>query len=84
MVFRAQQSDPNDHLIEYYLALHLASQGRVTEAANHARAALSLHGEHAASLQLLALLQTAQKQFDEAVSLIELDHAEYPDHLHIM
>lgn len=83
-LLKAQQCDPNDHLVEYYLGLHLACSYQVTDATTHARAALSLQPEHAPSLQLLVLLLTAQKQHDEAAQLLELALEEYPDDLNLM
>lgn len=46
--------------------------------------ALSLRAEHIPSLHLLTLLLTAQKQYTEALHLIESILLEYPDNLNIL
>ncbi|KAK7866037.1 hypothetical protein R5R35_008549 [Gryllus longicercus] len=39
---KAQQSDPNDHLSEYYLALQYAQGSQIPEAMCHVKMALNL------------------------------------------
>ncbi|XP_075226691.1 tetratricopeptide repeat domain 7 [Lycorma delicatula] len=80
---KAQQCDPNDHLVEYYLALNLANRAQVSEAISHAKAALKLCPEHAPSLHLMVLLLTAQKQLNEAHSLLESALQDFPDNLNL-
>ena len=83
-IFRAQQCDPNDHLAEYYLAHEHAVNRQMSEAMTHVKIALSLRAEHIPSLHLLALLLTAQKQYAEALRLINSILEEYPDNLNIL
>lgn len=81
---KAQQIDPNDHLIEYYLA-HLHSMNKqMNEAMVHVKIALNLRAEHIPSLNLLILLLTAQKQFAEALQLLTSILEEYPDNLNFL
>lgn len=80
---KAQQNDPNDHLVEYYLALNYASHAQVTEAMSHAKAALKLCPEHASSLHLMVLLLTAQKQLSDAHALLETALQDFPDNLNL-
>ncbi|RZF46936.1 hypothetical protein LSTR_LSTR011767 [Laodelphax striatellus] len=80
---KAQQCDANDHLIEYYVALNAGSRGQVAEAVAHARAALKLCPEHTASLHLLVLLLSAQKQLAEARSLLDSALQDFPDNLNL-
>ncbi|XP_008208439.1 tetratricopeptide repeat protein 7B isoform X1 [Nasonia vitripennis] len=81
---KAQQCDPNDHLAEYYLAHEYAMNRQMAEAMTHVKIALSLRAEHIPSLHLLALLLTAQKQYTEALHLIDSILEEYPDNLNIL
>ncbi|XP_014242615.1 tetratricopeptide repeat protein 7B isoform X2 [Cimex lectularius] len=78
---KAQQLDPNDHLIEYYIGLSHASKGQVSEAVNHVKLALKLCPEHAPSLHLMVLLLTAQKQYSEAYSFLQSALLDFPDSL---
>ncbi|XP_021924008.1 tetratricopeptide repeat protein 7B isoform X2 [Zootermopsis nevadensis] len=80
---KAQQSDPNDHLAEYYLALQFAYGCQVGEAMSHVKMALNLRAEHVPSLYLLILLLSAQKQHAEALQLVEAALEEYPDNLNL-
>ncbi|XP_014219287.1 tetratricopeptide repeat protein 7B [Copidosoma floridanum] len=81
---KAQQCDPNDHLAEYYLAHEYAMNRQMSEAMTHVKIALSLRAEHIPSLHLLALLLTAQKQYTEALNLVNSILEEYPDNLNIL
>lgn len=81
---RAQQTDPNDHLAEYYLALQFAYGCQVGEAMSHLKMALNLRAEHVPSLHLLILLLSAQKQHAEALQLVEAALEEYPDNLNLL
>jgi hypothetical protein len=53
---KAQQTDPSDHLAEYYLAQQFTYGCKVTEAMNHMKRALNICFEHVLSLYLLVLL----------------------------
>ncbi|KAG8183981.1 hypothetical protein JTE90_001514 [Oedothorax gibbosus] len=83
---RASSADPNDHLPEFFMALHYAQARQLNEAVQHVKMALHLRSEHVHSLHLLALLLTAQKQHPEALQLIEAALEEYPndfnEHVH--
>ncbi|XP_022249921.1 tetratricopeptide repeat protein 7B-like isoform X2 [Limulus polyphemus] len=81
---QAQSSDPNDHLPEFYLALHYAQARQLTEAVQHAKMALHLRSEHIGSLHLLVLLLSAQKQYSEALQLVEAALEEYPRNLNLL
>lgn len=81
---RAQQSDPNDHLVEYYLGLGCACRALVAEAVAHTRAALKLCPEHAPSLHLMVLLLSAQKQLTEANALLSSALQDFPDNLGLL
>lgn len=81
---RAQQIDPGDHLAEYHLALCYAHARKIPEAILRIKAALHLRNEHINSLQLLVLLLSAQKQYDEALQLIDAALEEFPDNLNLM
>jgi len=81
---KAQQTDPNDHLAEYYLALQYAYGYQVSEAISHVKMALNLRVEHVPSLHLLVLLLSAQKHDAEALQLVEAALDEYPDNLNLL
>nr|CAD7587033.1 unnamed protein product [Timema genevievae] len=81
---KAQQTDPNDHLAEYYLALQYACIYQITEAVTHVKMALNLRSEHVPSLHLLVLLLSAHKQHGEALQLVEAAIEEYPDNLNLL
>uniref|UniRef100_A0A0K8TA39 Tetratricopeptide repeat protein 7 N-terminal domain-containing protein n=2 Tax=Lygus hesperus TaxID=30085 RepID=A0A0K8TA39_LYGHE len=78
---KAQQVDPNDHLIEYYIAMNCACRGQIFEAMTHIKSALKLCPEHAPSLHLMILLLTAQKQYNEATALLLTSLSDFPDSL---
>ncbi|KAK8402737.1 hypothetical protein O3P69_000821 [Scylla paramamosain] len=81
---RAQQLDPSDHLVEYYLAFHYAQEYHVVEATHHVKQALFLRSEHLHSLHLLILLLSTKKEYEHALELAEAALAEYPENLHLM
>ncbi|KAG1708461.1 Tetratricopeptide repeat protein 7B [Nymphon striatum] len=81
---RAQSLDPNDHLVEFYLAFHYAQARQIPEAIQRVKTALNIYTEHIPSLHLLALLLSAQKQHEQALHLIEVALDEYPDDLNLM
>lgn len=76
---KAQINDPNDHLVEYYLAINCACNGQVNEAVSHVKNSLKLCPEHPSSLHLMLLLLTAQRQFPEAQLLLQTALSDFPD-----
>ena len=81
---KAQQIDPNDHLVEYYLAHEHALNRQMNDAMIHVKIALNLRAEHIPSLNLSVLLLTAQKQYAEALRLINTILEEYPENLNFL
>lgn len=81
---KAVQSDANDHLAEYYLAMQHALNCNIPEAMVHIKQALSLRAEHANSLHLFALLLTASKRSKEALEVVEDAVLEYPDNFSLL
>ncbi|XP_063224947.1 tetratricopeptide repeat protein 7B [Bacillus rossius redtenbacheri] len=81
---KAAQSDANDHLPEYFLALQHAELRQLPEAMGHVKTALNLRAEHVASLHLLVLLLSAQRQHGEALQLVAAALQEYPDNLNLL
>jgi tetratricopeptide (TPR) repeat protein len=81
---RSLSLDKNDHLAYFHLGLQLSLLRRIPEALKYVRKALRRRSDHLHSLHLLALLLSAQKQFDEAYKLIEATLAEYPDNFSLM
>ncbi|XP_069961151.1 tetratricopeptide repeat protein 7B-like isoform X2 [Cherax quadricarinatus] len=81
---RAQQLDSSDHLVEFYLALHYAQCYHLNEATQHVKLALYLRSAHPHSLHLLILLLSAEKDYEEALELVEAALAEYPENLHLL
>jgi tetratricopeptide (TPR) repeat protein len=71
-------------LTEYYLAREYAMNRQMSDAMTHVKIALSLRAEHIPSLHLLALLLTAQKQYTEALHLLDSILEEYPNNLNIL
>uniref|UniRef100_A0A1L8DM18 Putative calmodulin-binding protein n=1 Tax=Nyssomyia neivai TaxID=330878 RepID=A0A1L8DM18_9DIPT len=78
---KAIQGDPNDHLSEFYLALQFALLHDIPSAMVHIQMALALRAEHASSLQLFALLLTANRRHKEALVVIADAIVEFPDNL---
>ncbi len=76
--------DDNDHLAEYYMAMHYAETRRPQEAIAAAKRALELNPEHLSSLQIMALLLSGNKRFSEALELVENVLEEFPDNLGLM
>ncbi|XP_059622260.1 tetratricopeptide repeat protein 7B [Phlebotomus argentipes] len=80
---KAVQADSNDHLAEYYLALQFALIHDIPSAVLHIQTALALRAEHANSLQLFALLLTANRRHKEALVVVEDALLEFPDNLNL-
>ncbi|XP_058118445.1 tetratricopeptide repeat protein 7B isoform X1 [Anopheles ziemanni] len=81
---RAVQQDPNDHLVEYYLACQHALNYNITEALVHITTALSLRAEHSSSLLLFSLLLTANRRPKEALGVVQDAVEEFPDNLNLL
>ena len=58
----AIELDPNDHLAEYYMALHFADTKTPEEALKNVKRAIELNPEHLSSIQLHALLLSGKIQ----------------------
>ncbi|XP_065345687.1 tetratricopeptide repeat protein 7B isoform X1 [Cloeon dipterum] len=84
MLQKAQSMGPGDHLIHHYLALVYAHNRRLPEAISNIKQALNLRSDHAPSLHLLCLLLTAQKQYQDAMNLVNLSLEEWPDSMELM
>ncbi|XP_059483744.1 tetratricopeptide repeat protein 7B [Neocloeon triangulifer] len=84
MLQKAQSMGPGDHLIHHYLALVYAHNRRLPEAISNIKQALNLRSDHAPSLNLLCLLLTAQKQYQEAMNLVVLSLEEWPDSMDLL
>ncbi|KAK3093742.1 hypothetical protein FSP39_019579 [Pinctada imbricata] len=81
---KAHTLDPNDYLALFHLGLQLAIQRQISEAIKYTRLALRYRNDHIHSLHLLVLLFTAQKKYEEAMSLIKAALEEYPDNLSLL
>ncbi|XP_014672709.1 PREDICTED: tetratricopeptide repeat protein 7B-like [Priapulus caudatus] len=82
--YRAQALDPDDPLCEFYIALQHAIARQVPLALEHVKKALDLCSEHKHSLQLLAMLLSANKQYRKALQIIELALNNYPDDVNLL
>ncbi|XP_038072216.1 tetratricopeptide repeat protein 7B-like isoform X2 [Patiria miniata] len=81
---KSHSLDSGDFLVLYHIALLLAISRQIPEALLKVRESLRLNGEHIPSLHLLALLLSAQKQYGEALGLIEVACNQYPDSISLM
>ena len=81
---QAADLDPGDHLANFYLGIHFASQRKLTEAHTAAMTALQLQPEHLPSLNLAILVLSARGQDEEALRLCDHALSEYPDNLAIL
>lgn len=81
---KALQNDQNDHLVEFYLAYYHAYNNNIVEALTHAKTALTLRAEHAASLYLLTLLLTANGKPREASQVVEEALEEFPQDMNLL
>ncbi|XP_022104824.1 tetratricopeptide repeat protein 7B-like isoform X2 [Acanthaster planci] len=81
---KSNSLDAGDFLVLYHIAWQLAISRQIPEAVLKVREALRLNGEHIPSLHLLALLLSAQKQYIEALGLIEVACNQYPDSMSLM
>lgn len=81
---KALQTDPNDHLVEYYLAYFYAHNYQIPEALAHIKTALLLRAEHAASLYLFVLLLTANGKPKESLEAVDEALEEFPQDLNLL
>lgn len=81
---KALHADPNDHLVEYYLAYYHAHNYNITDALAHVKSALMLRAEHAPSLYLLVLLLTANGKPKEAQQVLEEALEEFPQDMNLL
>jgi len=77
----AADMDPGDHLAQFYLGLHLATQRRLGEAHAAAQRALLLQPDHLPSLHLAVLVLSARGELEEASRLCNQALTEFPDNL---
>ncbi|XP_077193074.1 tetratricopeptide repeat protein 7A isoform X2 [Paroedura picta] len=76
---RAHQLAPEDHQIILYLSLQLALVRQICDAIEHLQEAVKLCKDHMNSLHLLALLFSAQKNYQPALDVINMALSEYPE-----
>ncbi|NXN18541.1 TTC7A protein, partial [Indicator maculatus] len=76
---RARDLAPEDHQIVLYLSLQLALVRQISDAIEHLQEALQLCKDDMNSLHLLALLFSAQKNYQHALEVINMAVAEYPE-----
>lgn len=81
---QAADLDPGDHLANFYLGIHFATQRKLVEAHAAALRALQLQPEHLPSLNLAILVLSARGQDEEALRLCDHALSEYPDNLAIL
>ncbi|XP_071507398.1 tetratricopeptide repeat protein 7B-like [Diadema antillarum] len=75
----ATSLDPDDHMTQFQMAMQLALSRQIPEALQRVRISLQLCADHLQSLHLLALLLSAQKQYTEALAILEAAVHQYPD-----
>ena len=83
-LIKAAELDPGDHLVNFYLGIHYASQRQLNEAHNAAKSALQLQPEHLPSLNLGILILSARGEDEEALRMCEQALTEYPDNLTLL
>jgi len=83
-LLQAAELDPGDHLANFYLGIHYASQRQLNEAHNAAKSALQLQPEHLPSLNLGILTLSARGEDEEALRMCEQALTEYPDNLTLL
>ncbi|XP_069464526.1 tetratricopeptide repeat protein 7A [Ambystoma mexicanum] len=81
---RAHLLAPEDHQIIMYLALQLALVRQISDAIEHLQEALKFCNDDLNSLHLLALLFSAQKDYQHALEIINMAVAEYPENFSIL
>ncbi|KAE8600703.1 hypothetical protein XENTR_v10013368 [Xenopus tropicalis] len=81
---RAHELDPEDPQIILYLSLQLGLVRQISKATEHIQEALKLRKDDLHSLHLLALLLSAQKQYQHAIDVIDMALSEYPENFGIL
>ncbi|KAM8947283.1 tetratricopeptide repeat protein 7A isoform 2-T2 [Pelodytes ibericus] len=81
---RAHELDPEDPQIILYLALQLGLVRQISDAIDHLQEALKLRKDDLNCLHLLALLLSAQKQYQPATDVINMAATEYPENFSIL
>jgi len=80
-IFRAADLDQLDYLVFHWQARVYAWQNDVESALVYAVKALKAYPFHLPTLELIILLLSAQKNYPDALSVVEESLDEYPDHL---
>ena len=80
----AEDLDPYDYLVKYYLALHYAVARQIDLAFKYVRRTLQLLPDHLPSLQLMVILLTSKHEYDKALQVTEQTLTEYPENLSLM
>ncbi|OCT79321.1 hypothetical protein XELAEV_18026132mg [Xenopus laevis] len=75
----AYELDPHDPQIILYLSLQLGLVRQISKATEHIQEALKLRKDDLHSLHLLALLLSAQKQYQHSIDVINMALSEYPE-----
>ncbi|MEE6474196.1 hypothetical protein FKM82_010307 [Ascaphus truei] len=81
---RAHQLDPEDPQISLYESLQLGLVRQISDAIEHLQEALKLCKDDVNCLHLLALLLSAQKQYQHALDVINIAINEYPETFSVM
>ncbi|CAG5114714.1 unnamed protein product, partial [Candidula unifasciata] len=80
----AHESDPQDYLAAFHLALQFANLRRINEAVAYTKLSLKHRSDFIHSLHLLTLLLSARKQHEDAMTLVLAALEEYPDNLSLL
>ncbi|XP_033637024.1 tetratricopeptide repeat protein 7B-like isoform X1 [Asterias rubens] len=81
---KSHSLDSNDHLVLFHIAMQLAISRQIPEALLKVQESLRLNGDHIPSLHLLALLLSSQKQYREALDLMEMACHQLPDNINLL
>ncbi|XP_053568212.1 tetratricopeptide repeat protein 7A [Bombina bombina] len=81
---RAHELNPDDPQISFYVALQLGLVRQVSDAIDHLQETIKHYKDDIHSLHLLALLFSAQKQYQHALGVIQMALTEYPENFSIM
>ncbi|OCT77673.1 tetratricopeptide repeat protein 7A isoform X1 [Xenopus laevis] len=81
---RAHQLDPEDPQIILYLSLQLGLVRQISTAIEHIQEGLKLRKDDLHSLHLLALLLSAQKQYQHSLDVINMALSEYPENFSLL
>ncbi|KAM4771844.1 tetratricopeptide repeat protein 7A [Rhinophrynus dorsalis] len=81
---RAHEIDPEDPHIILYVSLQLGLVRQIPDAIDLLQEALRLCKDDINCLHLLALLLSAQKQYQHAIDIIDMAKAEYPENFSVL